>query len=162
MTSGDGIAKPLGYSGAPGLLSSAADRQRNPLRLYALIEIGIGLSTILVMVPLLPVMDWGYLSAFQIMRQAGTGIVAVRLVLAVLILIVRTTLMGAVFPVVNKIYHDRVGRARGLYGLALLLADQGDTAAAEARLREALREAPELGEARKLLKRIQQRGREKR
>jgi tetratricopeptide (TPR) repeat protein len=49
------------------------------------------------------------------------------------------------------------GRAWGHYGLALLLTQAGDARAAKKHLREALREDPDLDEARKLLERYRTR-----
>lgn len=91
------------------LLGRVADRQSNPLRLYGVIEIGIGLSTILVMLLLLPIMDSAYVSAFRIMPGAGAGIIAVRFILAILILIVPTTLMGGTLPIISKYFVRRMG-----------------------------------------------------
>jgi spermidine synthase len=91
------------------LLGRVADRQSNPLRLYGLIEIGIGLSTILVMLLLLPVMDSAYVWAFRVMPQAGAGIIAIRFILAILILIVPTTLMGGTLPIISRYFVERLG-----------------------------------------------------
>jgi spermidine synthase len=63
----------------------------------------------------------------------------------------------------ERILDMKSGRARGLFGLAMLSADRGDTAAAEPLLREAVREEPDFSEARALLKRVRERSpREKR
>ena len=91
------------------LFGRVVDWQRNPLRLYGLIEIGIGLSTLLVMVLLLPIMDSTYVAAYRFLPESGPLLIAMRFVLAVLILIVPTTLMGGTLPILSRYFVRRVG-----------------------------------------------------
>jgi len=100
------------------LLGRVADRQKDPLRLYGCIELAIGISTVVVMLLLLPVMDSVYVAAFrmvpgvegQALSGAGPGIIAVRFILAIAILIVPTTLMGGTLPIISRFFVRRRSR----------------------------------------------------
>jgi len=92
------------------------DRQRNPLRLYALLEIGIALSALAVPV-LLRLADPIFRSFYQGGDPSFQTITLVRLVLTLAVLLVPTTLMGATLPVLSKWYgrlRDRLGMSLGL------------------------------------------------
>lgn len=83
------------------LFGRVADRSRNPLALYALLEAGVGLFAFL-----LPVLLTGVTATYvALARQFDFGfypLSLVRLVLAVLVLIVPATLMGGTLPVIVK------------------------------------------------------------
>jgi spermidine synthase len=72
-------------------------RQHHPLRVYAAIEVGIGICAILVRI-LMPLVDWMYVAA------VGHGLSAIlfRAILCAIILLPPTFLMGASLPAVAR------------------------------------------------------------
>jgi spermidine synthase len=72
-------------------------RQHHPLRVYAAIEVGIGICAILVRI-LMPLVDWIYVSA------VGHGLPAIllRAIMCAIILLPPTFLMGASLPAVAR------------------------------------------------------------
>ena len=83
------------------LFGRAADRSRNPLALYAVLEAGIGLFAFLFPV-LLTALTAVYVAAA---RQLGLGfypLSLLRLALSVLVLIIPATMMGGTLPVIVK------------------------------------------------------------
>jgi len=93
------------------LLGKVADRSRNPLALYAVLESGVGLFAFL-----LPVLLTGVTATYvALARHFDLGfypLSLVRLGLSVLVLIVPATLMGGTLPVIVKFLardKDRLG-----------------------------------------------------
>lgn len=91
-----------------------ADRQRNPLRLYGLLQIGIALSGLAVPA-LLRLADPAFRLLYQNGEPSFQTLTLVRLLLTLGVLLVPTTLMGATLPVLSKWY----GRVRGRLGMSL-------------------------------------------
>ncbi len=83
-----------------------ADRERNPLRLYALLEAGVG-----VLAFLMPVVFAGLTHVYVgVARGLDLGyypLSLVRFVLSFLVLLVPTTLMGGTLPVIVKYFVSR-------------------------------------------------------
>jgi predicted membrane-bound spermidine synthase len=109
-----------------------ARRLRNPLRAYALIEIGIGLYALIV--PwLFRVIDWVYAFIWERFHPGFYGFALSRFALAAIVLFVPTTLMGATLPVlVAAIRGSRESQASGvarLYALNLVGAIAGTVTA---------------------------------
>jgi len=101
---------------------SLASRLRNPLRAYALIEIGIGLYALIV--PwLFRLIDWVYAFVWERFHPGFYGFALSRFGLAAIVLFVPTALMGATLPVlVAAIRGSRESQASGvarLYALNL-------------------------------------------
>lgn len=90
------------------------DRRRSPLRLYALLELGIAASALAVPV-LLRVADPLYRTLYRHGETSFGVLTLLRLLLALGVLLIPTTLMGATLPVLSKWY----ARARGRLGLSL-------------------------------------------
>ena len=96
------------------------DKRRDPLKIYALLEIGLGLYAILlpsILPQFTPLYTWIY-------RHFGATYYAlslVRFVISFLILLIPTTLMGATLPVISRYFirsRGNIGRDVGfLYGL---------------------------------------------
>lgn len=85
------------------IITRRADRTRNPVVLLALLEIGIGVSAFLAT----PLLDRLPLLFLRFASTLGTGFVPsaiVNFVLAALVMIVPTLLMGATFPVAARIF----------------------------------------------------------
>ena len=101
-------------------LGKIADRSNNPLRLYGLYEIGIGVSALAVLIVfngLTPVYLWLHDIAGHSVTLLSTG----RFVLAFCLIIVPTTLMGATLPILTRFATDRIERlgmnVAGLYSI---------------------------------------------
>jgi spermidine synthase len=102
------------------LLGRVVDRRKDPLRVYAVLELLIGAAAILV-----PILLWLSRPVYQAVYAASGGSEAltagVRVVLSFLILLVPTTLMGGTLPVLTSFLARRenlFGRSFGLlYGL---------------------------------------------
>jgi spermidine synthase len=97
-----------------------ADRRRDPLRLYALLEGGVGL--ICFVTPLMFVLvEKTYLGIYPLIGDNVWLLRLVRFVLAALVLLVPTTLMGGTLPVLSRALVSREGevgrRVAALYGL---------------------------------------------
>ena len=95
------------------LLARFVSRAQNPLRVYAKLEIGIGVFGLL-MPLVLPVVRYAYLG----LVGYGTLGIAMRAVIAAVLLLPPTALMGATLPAIARRYNaDSEGTSRlaGLY-----------------------------------------------
>lgn len=102
------------------LLGKLADRSRNPLRLYGLYEIGIGVGALVVLLifnALTPVYLWLHGAAGDSLTLLSAG----RFLVAFGLIIVPTTLMGATLPVLTRFATDRIEQlglnVAGLYSV---------------------------------------------
>ncbi len=91
------------------LIGKYADRSRNPLRLYALCEAGVGLSALvasLLLTGSIPIYVWMH-STF-----GGSPLLlgVVRFLFAFLLLIVPTALMGATLPILSRLMLRQQGK----------------------------------------------------
>jgi spermidine synthase len=80
-----------------------ADRKRNLIRLYFSIELGIGLSVFLLMFFFLRIMDSAYIWSYNTLQAGPLVLNIVRFILAIICLIIPTTLMGGTLPVISKL-----------------------------------------------------------
>ena len=92
------------------LLGKAADRNPNPLRFYAFLEIGIGL-TALVTHLLLTRITPAYITLYEISGHSETMFAVARFVLAFGLVTIPTFLMGATLPVLAKFVVRRLATA---------------------------------------------------
>lgn len=92
-----------------------ADRRSNGLRLYALLELGIGVFA-LIFPLLLAGLDEVYTALYGSLQGIDGAFVLVRLLLAFALLLVPTTLMGATLPTLSKAVAHRLGRVGGDMG----------------------------------------------
>jgi spermidine synthase len=93
-----------------------ADRQARPLRLYGLLEIGVGGFCLLVPV-LLPVVERVYLALARSVSPSFLTFSLAQFVLVLTLLLLPTTLMGATLPVLSRLFvteHGTLGRRVGL------------------------------------------------
>lgn len=93
-----------------------ADRQPRPLRLYGLLEIGVGLFCLLVPV-LLPVVERAYLGLARSVSLSFLTFSLAQFVLVLVLLLPPTTLMGATLPVLSRLFateRGTLGRRVGL------------------------------------------------
>lgn len=83
------------------LFGKVADRCRRPLRLYALLEAGIGLYALLVP-DLFRLLDSVYVALYNSFHTSYYVFSLLRFLMAFLVLLVPTALMGGSFPVISK------------------------------------------------------------
>ncbi|MFC2035601.1 fused MFS/spermidine synthase [Chloroflexota bacterium] len=96
------------------------DKGRNPLKVYALLEVGIGIFAFLM--PLIfSSLDTIYISISQHFQISFYPISLIRFVLSFSVLLIPATLMGGTFPVISKFLirrRERLGRNIGnLYSI---------------------------------------------
>ena len=110
------------------VLGRIADRQARPLRLYGLLEIGVGVLCLLVPV----VLPWAETIYRALARGLGLSFVAVslaQLALVSMMLLPPTTLMGATLPILSRVFATEahaLGRGVGvLYAVSTLGATVG-------------------------------------
>jgi spermidine synthase len=103
-----------------GLLGRSVDRSRRPLRVYALIELGIGLSALLVMA-LLPVLQSIYPRLAAVVSSWGGLLALARFTVVFALLLLPASFMGGTFPVLIKAMALEAGSIGGtagrLYGI---------------------------------------------
>jgi spermidine synthase len=92
------------------------DKRKDPLRVYALLEVGIGISAVL-----LPyVFSWltpAYRFLYNTTGASNYAMSLFRFLMSVGVLIVPTTLMGATLPVMSKFVVRRMDRTGARIGL---------------------------------------------
>jgi spermidine synthase len=99
-----------GLSLGSWLLGRAADRSPNPLRTYAVLEIGIGLSALAVHLSLMRITPV-YLALYEISGHSQAALAAARFALAAGLVMVPTFLMGGTLPVLARFVVRRLSVA---------------------------------------------------
>lgn len=106
------------------LLGKYADRIKRPLKFYAYLEFGIGVSAVAILFFFIPLSDAVYVGLFHAIGNHGFIFNVVRFLLSIIILIIPTTLMGGTLPVISKYFikmSDDFGKRLGrLYGFNTL------------------------------------------
>ena len=92
------------------LLGTTADRHPNPLRLYALLEFGIGISALLAHLMLARITP-AYLALYEISGQSQIVLAGVRFLLAFALVMAPTVLMGATLPALARFVLRRLEAA---------------------------------------------------
>src|SRR5947207_8557656 len=104
----------LGFAGGSAVLGARASRFANPLRAYGLLEIGAGMSALLVE-PILQLYDLIYPAFYGALSGSVAGFLAVKTLLAVLALFAPTFFMGGTVPVLSQAFErDREWRRLGI------------------------------------------------
>ncbi len=110
----------LGLALGSYLLGKYADRSRNPLRLYAIYEVGIGLTAFIasfLLIRITPVYSWVH----AVFGEVSIVFAIVRFFIAFSLLIIPTVLMGATLPILSRVVvkrQSRVGQELGgLYAM---------------------------------------------
>ncbi len=91
------------------LLGKYADRSRNPLRLYALYETGVGLTAFgssFLLTRITPLYVW----VNGMFGGSTVAFAAIRFVIAFSLLIVPTVLMGSTLPILSRVVMRRLSR----------------------------------------------------
>jgi len=85
------------------LFGKMADKTKNPLRLYAILQMGIGAYVMLT--PLIfSGLNAAQVSIYGSLPVGSAGVTILRVMLSFLVLIVPTTLMGGTLPVIGKFF----------------------------------------------------------
>lgn len=108
------------------LFAARADRMRQPIRLYAYLEIGIGIFAILT-TPLLLLATTFYSTVARSLDVTGAPAVLLKLFVSVLVLLPPATLMGGTFPAIVRTPTGVGARRRvaALYAVNILGAVAG-------------------------------------
>ncbi|MFC1731531.1 fused MFS/spermidine synthase [candidate division KSB1 bacterium] len=104
----------VGLSAGSYLFGKIIDSRRNPLVIYGIIEIGIGVYAVALVV-LLRIIQPVITALFSHM-EPGLMVIFLRMVCAFFLLLPPTLLMGATFPVMNRVFIsdlDHMGRRTG-------------------------------------------------
>src|SRR5215470_3099032 len=101
-------------------LGRKADRVQNPLRMYGLLEIGIGISGALV--PLVfRLFNQSYFAVAPSISSVPGGDPAVRFGTSFIVLITPTFLMGGTLPVLTRFFTERLEEVEGKVGVLYAL-----------------------------------------
>lgn len=106
------IAFFVGFALGSYLISKKLDELKNPALVYAFIEIAVGIYAILLLfiLKILP----GIYGSISFLRSNFYLFSLAQFVTIFFVLLIPTTLMGATFPIVAKIYSkDRIGKSIG-------------------------------------------------
>lgn len=108
------------------LFAARADRMRHPIRLYAWLEIGIGIFAILT-TPLLRLATSLYSGIAGSLELTGASAMLLKLIVSVFVLLPPAVLMGGTFPAIVRTPSgtDRRRRVAGLYAVNILGAVAG-------------------------------------
>ncbi|ABC82831.1 fused MFS/spermidine synthase [Anaeromyxobacter dehalogenans] len=90
------------------LIGARADRTERPLRLYGLLELGIGVSA-LAFVGLMRIYPALYVPLARVAEESPLYLTVVRTTFAALAIIVPTTLMGGTLPTLSRFFAAREG-----------------------------------------------------
>ncbi len=99
----------LGLSLGSYLLGKYADRSRNPLRLYALYEIGAGVTALAASFLLAGITPF-YVWVHNVLGSDSLAFALFRFFIAFTLLILPTTLMGATLPILSRVVVKRLSR----------------------------------------------------
>ncbi len=84
-----------------------ADREKRPLRLYAILEVGIG-AFALIWPLLLSVLNAIYILAYRGMNAEFYSLSLIRFALSFLVLLIPSTLMGGTLPILSRFFVNRL------------------------------------------------------
>jgi spermidine synthase len=98
------------------LLGRVADKIEYPIRLYGIMEIGVGLAGLL-LITIFPYLDPLYLKLHMIFGTAGNTNILLKLLPAGVVLLIPTTLMGGTLPVIGKAFASEDHSAGSSLGL---------------------------------------------
>lgn len=90
------------------LVGARADRTERPLRLYGLLELGIGVSA-LGFIALMAIYPALYVPLARVAEESPLYLTVVRTTFAVVAMIVPTTLMGGTLPTLSRFFARREG-----------------------------------------------------
>jgi spermidine synthase len=99
----------IGLAAGASLVSRAVDRMKNPAVFFGLIEIGIGVSS-LIGAYCFNQLPYVFIGLYRWLGSSNMAVLLlVRFLVASMVMIVPTLLMGALFPLVVRIVHARPG-----------------------------------------------------
>ena len=97
-----------GLAAGSWLIGKAVDRSRNPLRLYALLEIGVAVAALIAHLLLSRIVTPLYLALHELLGGSTAILSLGRFVLAFGLVMAPTMLMGATLPVLARFFVRRV------------------------------------------------------
>jgi spermidine synthase len=97
------------------VMSRRADSHGNVIRLFALLELGIGLFG-LVSLPLFKAISFPYAFLFSLFQSNTYAIALSQFIMSFFVMIVPTTMLGALFPLISKAYASDFNRLGGSIG----------------------------------------------
>src|SRR6266478_5297697 len=106
------------------LLGGRADRAPRPLRFYGLLELGIG-ATALIGTLVLRVLEPLHEAAALRLAPGSPALLLIRVLLASLVVLPPTFLMGATLPAMTRVFVDRIGSVGRELGLLYALNTAG-------------------------------------
>ncbi len=83
------------------LFGRLADHIKYPIQLYGLLEVGVGLSGLL-LITVFSYLDPFYVKLHSVFGNAGSPNILLKLLPAAMVLLIPTTLMGGTLPVIGK------------------------------------------------------------
>ena len=84
------------------LVGRVAERLRNPLRVYALVEAAIGVASLVFHPVFVAATDWGYATLMPAACEPAQPVCAAQWLLSALLLAPQSILLGATFPLVSS------------------------------------------------------------
>lgn len=90
-----------GLAAGSWLLGRVADRAKHPLRLYAYLEVGVALAAATAHLLLTQVTP-AYLAIYEVFGKSHAALAVARFIMAFVIIVAPTTLMGATLPVLVR------------------------------------------------------------
>ena len=97
------------------LYAKFLNERKNALALFGILEIIIGIS-VLLLIPIFGLLPFTFLKIFKSFYQTFTGFQFIQFLLSLWVMLIPTTLFGATFPLIAKIYtrdFDILGRSIG-------------------------------------------------
>ena len=98
------------------LFGRMADKIEYPVKLYGLLEVGVGLSGLL-LITIFPYLDLLYVKLHLVFGSAGSPNILLKLLPAAMVLLIPTTLMGGTLPVIGKAFANENQSAGSPLGL---------------------------------------------
>lgn len=103
-----------GLSLGSWLFSKYADKIENPLKVFAFLELGIGVYGLLI-ISLFNILPSIYIGLYSVFSFSFSIFFLLQFLLSFVIVLIPTTLMGATWPLINKAYvnTEKVGKGTG-------------------------------------------------
>jgi spermidine synthase len=98
------------------LFGRMADKIEYPIKLYGLLEVGVGLSGLL-LITIFSYLDPFYVKLHLVFGVTGSTSILLKLIPAAIVLLIPTTLMGGTLPVIGKALAHENQSAGSLLGL---------------------------------------------
>jgi MFS family permease len=98
------------------LFGRMADKIEYPVKLYGLLEVGVGLSGLL-LITIFPYLDLFYVKLHLVFGTTGSTNILLKFLPAAIVLLIPTTLMGGTLPLIGKVFANENHSAGSPLGL---------------------------------------------